>query len=69
MRELEKVLRTVENGDTLEVVHNGNIYHFTRCSKRLAGFTVMVNGFIYESRPIFQPKIIVSWLEKDMFLK
>lgn len=69
MRELEKILRTVANGDTLEVVHKGNIYHFTRCSKRIPAFTVMVNGFIYESRPIFQPKIIVNWLEKDMFLK
>lgn len=66
---LEKALRQVQYGDTLELIQNGHIYHFTRRSRRFSAFTVMVDGNIFENRPIFQPKIIVSWLEEGAFLK
>ena len=35
MKEFERVLRSVEFGDTVELVRNGKTYHFTRNSKRL----------------------------------
>lgn len=66
---LEKALRQVQYGDTLELVREGHIYHFTRRSRRFSAFTVIVDGRLIESRPIFQPKLIISWLEENAFLK
>ena len=66
---LEKALRQVSYNDTLELIRNGHIYHFTRKSHRYPAFTVIVDGCIFESRPIFQPKLIISWLEEGAFIK
>ena len=62
MKEFERVLRSVEFGDTVELVRNGKTYHFTRNSKRWYTFTMMVDGQLIEKRPLLQPKVIVSWL-------
>lgn len=62
MKEFERILRSVEFGDTVELVRNGKTYHFTRNSKRWHTFTVMVDGQLIEKRPLLQPKVIVSWL-------
>lgn len=59
---LEKTLRTVGYGDTVELVRNGKTYHFTRISKRWCAFSVIVDGQLIEKRPLLQPKVIVSWL-------
>ena len=67
MKELERILRNTSVGDTVEVIYDGDIYHFTRCGKRFPTFTVMINGYIYERKPIFQPKIITSWLKEGTF--